>query len=248
MSATNAPPMQSASSTSHTPASFQSHHTSPIEPTFPSWYPALSTKVPSHPCRLYFLPLPSSTPPARPQSALTRGSLSLLSPLPWSPPVADLGRVLALIDTACNNGFSGHHILRQKSLTHSQPPTSEVAAGCFTATHSDVCYRYCACSDYLSELVSNEVEKDLSRRDIPAPSQPAVFNGQRSNKLSHTAASRLGIFDQLSRPERCSLADARVLVVGLLAVLWALQTVHLFCRSVCNTGIDSIPSIPCPCC
>ena len=111
--------MRGASSTSHQPASLHSHHVAPSAPTFPSWLTPIATNVPSHPCRLYFLPLPSTTPPVPNKLAsLSRVSISQSALLEWSPPVADVGRVLALLDTACTNGFSCHHILRQKSQLH----------------------------------------------------------------------------------------------------------------------------------
>ena len=115
---TTVPLMQGASSTTHTPASLHSDFVSPTEPTFPPWYPSISANVPSHPCRLYFLPLPSTTPPVHNELAVARGSLSQMAPVEWSPPVPEVGRVLALIETACNSGFSCHHILRQESHSH----------------------------------------------------------------------------------------------------------------------------------
>ena len=119
MSTTTAHPTHGASSTSHAPFSVNPHHAPPTAPAFPSWYPPIDANVPSHPCRLYFLPLPSSTPPVRPMSTTTmRASLSQSVPVEWSPPVPEIGRVMALIETACNNGFSCHHILRQESHTH----------------------------------------------------------------------------------------------------------------------------------
>ena len=112
---TATPPMRGASSTSHIPFALNPHYAAPAEPVFPTWYPRIDTNVPSHPCRLYFLPLPSSTPPVRRLSTAGRGSLSEPAPSEWSPPVPEIGRVLALIETACANGFSCHHILRQES-------------------------------------------------------------------------------------------------------------------------------------
>ena len=84
----------------------------------------------------------------------------------------------------------------------------------------------------MSELVSNEVEKDLSRREMPAPTQPAVFQGQHYDLplLFTTAVNQR------------AATNKRACCMRL--VVMSTQTVQRFCRSVCNTGACSISGTP----